>query len=194
MKRWAVWDTETTGLLIPGAPLDKQPHIIEFGAIMVAINDAGEMDTTPHPEHPAGQPFIDGQASWLINPGVPLEPIITKITGLTDDDLRGKPSFAEVLPEIVAFFLGVHGMVAHNLPFDKGMLVTELQRLGKEHAFPYPPEQICTVAHFVQTFGRRAKLNEVYKRVLGADMPIAHRALDDANMLTAICIKAEVLG
>lgn len=184
MKRWAVWDTETTGLLIPGAPLDKQPHIIEFGVVMVASAEFEGVEN----------PYVLDRHSWLINPGVPLEPIITKITGLTDDDLRGKPSFAEVLPEIVAFFIGVHGMVAHNLPFDKGMLVVELQRLGKEHAFPYPPEQICTVAHFVQTFGRRAKMTEVYARVMGKPLPQTHRALDDCSALAEICMKAEVLA
>ena len=188
MKRWAIWDTETTGLPIPGAPLEKQPHIIEFGVVEVLLDaPSGEIGFN-------AAPHVARTASWLINSGIPLEPVITKITGLTDDDLRGKPSFAEVLPEIVAFFLGVHGMVAHNLPFDRGMLVTELQRLGREHAFPYPPEQICTVAHFVPMFGRKAKMTEVHQRVLGRPLAQTHRALDDCKALAEICMKAEVLG
>jgi DNA polymerase-3 subunit epsilon len=178
MKRWLVFDTETTGLTVPStAPLEKQPKIIDLGLVEFTIFD-----------DPLSEPKLF-EHSWLINPGEQISAEITKITGLKDDDLRGQPSFPEILPELTRIFLGASGLIAHNLPFDLALLSNELRRCGKEHAFPYPPEQICTVAHYLPTYGRRAKLTEVYERVLGKPLAQKHRALDDARALTEIVIK-----
>lgn len=165
---WAAFDTETTGLLLPGAAaLKDQPKIIEIASIR-----------------------SDGKILELkLQPGEALSPEITKITGLKDDDLRGAPTFLQALPQIAAFFVGVEGIVAHNLPFDIGMLTTELKRCGKEFAFPYPPKQICTVAAFEHVKGRRMRLAETYQHVTGAELRQTHRALDDARALFEIATK-----
>ena len=60
------FDLETTGLpKAEGSDLDMQPKIIEFGAIKLD-EDLVESD----------------RIEFLCNPGYPLEPIITKITGI----------------------------------------------------------------------------------------------------------------
>lgn len=166
-----VYDNETTGLLKPQvSDLAQQPKIIEFA--VVAIDQSYERVS----EH-----------SWLINPGEEITPEITKITGLTNDDLRGKPRFIEVLPEIEQVFLGVTRVMAHNLPFDWGMLTNELKRIGREFAFPYPPQQVCTVQLASDLiFGRRAKMTELYEKTLGKPLAQTHRALDDVNALVEI--------
>jgi DNA polymerase III subunit epsilon len=165
-----IFDTETTGLLLPSdAALDSQPRIIEIGLIRIAGKKRAEF-------------------SWLINPGIPITEEITKITGLRDADVAGAPTFSEVVGELVEAFLGAEQLVAHNLPFDRGMLVTELRRLGREHAFPYPPRQLCTVAAFEHVKGRRMRLTELYEHALKRPLAQTHRALDDARALE------EVLG
>ena len=174
--RWLVFDTETTGLPVPSAAdLKSQPRIIELALVEI---------TADIKRGPCLR-----EASWLINPGQSLSAEITKITGLTDDDLKGALPFAAALQEIVPWFLGAHGLIAHNLPFDLTMLVNELRRLGKEYAFPYPPQQICTVAAFEHLKGRRMKMTELYQEVLGRELKQTHRALDDARALTEIVIK-----
>lgn len=184
MNRWLVMDTETTGLLLPGsAPLDKQPKIIELALIELEAEDI-MLDVAP---------IVKREVSWLINPGEPLSAVITKITGLTDDDLKGKPRFPEVLPEILPWFFGAHGAICHNAPFDFGMLINELKRCGKEFAFPYPPNQICTVQHYHTTFGRRAKLTEVYARVMKKPLAQKHRAIDDTRALAEIIVTDKVI-
>jgi DNA polymerase III epsilon subunit family exonuclease len=175
-ERWLVYDVETTGLLIPSAAeLTAQPSIIEFAIVEIIDN------------------VIARDAVWLINPGKPLTDEIIKITKLTDADLKDKPAFAAVLAEIVEWFVGAHGLVAHNLPFDLNMLVTELKRLGKEFAFPYPPEQLCTVSAFEHLKGRRMKLTELYQSSIGRELKQTHRALDDARALAEIVIKEGLL-
>lgn len=166
-----VYDTETTGLLKPQvSDLSQQPKIIEFA--LVEIDQSYERV---------------GEHSWMIHPGEDITPEITKITGITNDDLRGKPSFLQVLPEIEQAFFGRHRVMAHNLPFDWGMLTNELKRLGREFAFPYPPIQQCTVQLASDLiFGRRAKMTELYEKTLGRPLAQTHRALDDVNALVEI--------
>lgn len=176
-QRWLVLDTETTGLLKPSsAPLEAQPKIIELAVAEIWQGINGDLT-------------LGLKATWLVNPGEPLSAEITKITGLKDEDLKGAPPFQEVLKMAMPWFLGTFGMVAHNLPFDLGMLVNELRRLGKENAFPYPPRQVCTVAAFQPEWGRRPRLIELYERKLGRPLAQTHRALDDVMALVEIVLK-----
>ena len=46
--------------------------------------------------------------------------------GYTWDDLRGKPKFATIVHELLAFLVGA-GVVIHNAPFDVSFLNTNLR-------------------------------------------------------------------
>ncbi len=50
--------------------------------------------------------------------------------GFTRADLAGKPRFADICDEFLAF-LGDDPLVAHNAPFDFGFIDAELTRLGR---------------------------------------------------------------
>lgn len=166
-----ILDTETTGLLKP-AVLDasQQPKIIEFAA--KKIDDVtGE---------------LINQIEFLCNPGQPLESIITKITGLTDADLAGQPPFAHYVPQLAEFFRGERCMVAHNMPFDKGLVYWELVRLDLVTSFPWPTQQLCTVQLHIEEFGRRPKLTELYESRMGRKLAQKHRAMADVDALLEI--------
>lgn len=174
--RWVVFDVETTGLLLPSAAKkETQPRIVEIGIVILQAGNVVQ------------------EASFLLNPEQPISPEITKITGLRDEDVAHKSTFAAQLNAIVELFLGARGWAAHNLPFDRGMLVAELARIGLEYAFPYPPEQLCTVAAYHHLKGRNMKLTELYEHILGRKLAQTHRALDDARALAEILI-AEALA
>ena len=167
-----IFDTETTGFVLPSvAPADQQPRIIDLAAV--------KMDPM------SGEVYE--RIEFLLDPGMTLPSEITKITGLTDADLKGKPSFATVFPEVVDFFLGERCMLAHNLPFDKSMLYWELIRIGAETMFPYPPQQICTVNLFADEFGGKGpKLTALYESVMGIKLEQKHRAMADVEALVDI--------
>lgn len=165
-----IFDTETTGLIKnESLPLDKQPKIIEFGAIKVdeKFNRVGEL-------------------SFLINPKEKLEKIITKITGIKDSDLVDAKTFPYYYKTIVDFFLGETTFIAHNLPFDRGLLLFELQRMDKQYSFPWPYNHICTVELSRQINGKYMKLTNLYKHLFNTDPEQTHRALDDCEMLLKI--------
>lgn len=166
-----VFDTETTGLPLPDcADLDKQPKIIELA---VARIEDGK---------------ITAEHSWLFDPECKLDPVITKITGLTDADLAGKPKFRELLGEIEEAFGGAGQLLAHNAPFDVGLLAFELARACRT-GFPWPETTICTVQEFFFLKGRRLKLTELYELKLGRPLSQTHRAADDVRALCEIVIK-----
>ena len=167
-----IFDTETTGLLQPmSVPLEKQPRIIEIGAIK--IDHTGEID----------------HISQLINPGVEISDTITKITGIKQEDLTGMPSFLDVMPRLQEFFDGVDLIICHNAPFDTGMMQVEIQLSGKELIMP--PQTICTVQEYKPLFGHRPKLTELYEAIIGKPLMQSHRAIDDVRALYEVLLEDE---
>ena len=160
--RCIVWDCETTGLLLPSsAPLEKQPRIIELG--IVVVEDAQKV----------------AEYNWLINPDCEITAEITKITGITNEDLADKPKFRELLGEIEeAFGVSDFGF-CHNAPFDVGMMKNELARCART-GFPFPKEMICTAQEYTHVMGKRPRLIHLYEHIMGVPLAQTHRALDDA--------------
>ena len=172
-------DCETTGLPEPGlVPLDQQPRIIEFAAIKVEDKTLTPMTTI----------------QFMCNPGAPLDPIITKITGITDDMLAGKKKFAAYVKELSEFFFGQRSMVAHNEAFDHRMLELELERVGRLTQFPWPMERICTLERTQTRTGKFLKLTELYQQLFGKDPEQKHRALGDVEILLEVCVKLRAEG
>ncbi len=154
-----VLDFETTGLDT------SRERIIEVGAVKLLEGSVVDSFGT------------------LVNPGIPLKPKITEITGITDMMLRDQPTAETVLPQLMNF-IGDCAVAAHNASFDMGMLRSELKRLGKSYSGP----QIDTL-----TFARKLypqlkshRLSAVCK-ALGVSLKDAHRAVNDAAA-TAQCL------
>ena len=165
-----VFDLETTGLpKAEGADLNIQPRITEFGAIKLD-EDLEEIEVL----------------DFLVNPGIPLDPIITKITGLTDRDLKDKPPFIASLKKVTDFFLGERQLVAHNLPFDRTVLKFDLERIDKVTSFPWPPDQICTVEIGETIWNKKRKLVDLYKEITGKEHKGAHRSIADVRALIEV--------
>jgi DNA polymerase III epsilon subunit-like protein len=165
-----VFDTETTGLIkSKSLPLPQQPHIIEFAAVKL---------------DPSFEPYKE--INFKCNPGIPLDKIITDITGLTDDDLKDAKPFSAYLNDLVEFFLGERTMVAHNCSFDHDMLQLELARLARTTKFPWPPVQICTVEATAHLEGHRLHMTELYAKAMGKPLAQKHRAMDDVFALVDI--------
>jgi DNA polymerase III epsilon subunit-like protein len=165
-----IFDTETTGLLLPStAPISKQPRITEIGAISLSI--CGEMDCL----------------SQLINPEIKITEKITKITGIDNKKVKDAPTFKEFFPKLKEFFCQTDILIAHNAPFDVGMLEAEFNRNGC--SFPIPQTVLCTVQEYMPVFGFRPSLIQLYKKIVGKDLNQTHRALDDVEALLEILIK-----
>jgi DNA polymerase III epsilon subunit-like protein len=168
--KFAVFDTETTGLPFHFlSDINQQPRIIEFGGI---ITDGNE---------------IFDRLEFICNPGIAIEAIITQITGLTNEDLDGKPDFGVFIPKLCEFFAQADAAIAHNLSFDEGRLTDDLNRRGAAlKDISYPALGLCTVEQTAPIFGRPMKLIELYRHYVG-EYEQKHRALDDVIRLHEVC-------
>lgn len=166
--RYAIFDTETTGLVnMASANLDDQPQIIEFAGIV--------MDED-------GVILLSFERLYKNN--APISPTITRITGLTDEKLVGGGAFD--CDPINDFFAQADMAVAHNLSFDTAMLGFEFARQGKKLALP--AKAVCTVEATSHILGRRMKLAQLYSHCFKEDFAGAHRAAVDVKALARIVV------
>src|ERR671931_278120 len=96
---------------------------------------------------PVGGGRIGQAFAPLVDPGVPIPPFITRLTGITDRMVAGRPRLEAVLSELRAAFEG-RVFVAHNASFDYAFLKQSFARAGygrATHASPLPSERLCTM-------------------------------------------------
>ena len=131
---------------------------------------------------------VIGEFQTLINPGVPLPPFITVLTGITEAMLLPAPRIEEVFPQLLEF-LGNETetvLVAHNAPFDIGFLKAAANALG----YNFPKFQVLDtvkIARQVLTKDevRNYKL-ETLSHFFHTDTAPTHRALDDVRATVSV--------
>jgi predicted DnaQ family exonuclease/DinG family helicase len=147
-------DLETTGLD------SKTDRIIEIGAVRFANGASGE------------------EYSTFVNPGMQIPTHITRLTGITNENVAPAPSFGAVAPGLVEF-IGDMPICGHQIDFDINFLNEEFKRIALPKVFV---QQIDTalISRIVNLPVTRYTLGAVAK-ALGVPLENAHRALDDAR-------------
>lgn len=155
----AIVDLETTGT---HAGRDR---ITEIGIVRVDADAAG------------GPPRVSEWSS-LIDPEVPIPPVIQALTGITDAMVAGAPTFAALASD-VRERLGDSIFVAHNARFDHGFLKHAFARAG----LPFAARPLCTVRLSRRLFPDVEGGHGLDAVVARHDIAVAgrHRALGDAR-------------
>ena len=122
-----------------------------------------------------GHEIVD-QFISLVNPEIPIQPFVVKLTGINNEMLRLAPKFHEVAKRIIEITQDCI-IVAHNAVFDYRILCTEFRRLGYE----FNAKNLCTVA-LAQRLLPEQPSHSLGKlvRALGIPMADRHRASGDA--------------
>src|SRR3954454_8232111 len=165
-QRAVVFDTETTGL----DPLAGD-RVIEIACVEL------------HRDLPTGNTF-----HALIDPERDVPEDSTRVHGMTRADLAGKPRFAEIVDDLLAF-LGDSPLIAHNAPFDFGFLNAELDRLGRaplDHA-----RMIDTLALAKTRYPGLPNSLDALCRRFGIDLSerTSHNALLDCRLLSDVYVE-----
>src|SRR6201996_9351852 len=154
---FTVVDVETTGW----AP--DEAGITEIGAVRV---HAGT---------------VVAEFGSLVNPGTPVPPAITELTGISAQMLASAPPVAAVLPGLLAFAEG-SVLAAHNAPFDLRFLTAACAGMGRD----WPEFEVLDTVRLARHL--LAAPQEVPDRKLatlarffGTPVQPSHRALDDAR-------------
>jgi len=146
-RTYVALDLETTGLD------PERDAIIEIGAVKFCDNI---LDTY----------------STFVNPGRPIPPPITELTGIADGDVRSAPGLYDVLPELLEF-LSDHPIVGHSVDFDLACLAPHTDALDNAS---YDTFELASI---LVTEADRYSLISL-TTLLGLELDQAHRALDDA--------------
>ena len=155
---YAVVDVETTG----GSSFGPD-RITEIAAVVIERGEIARVYET------------------LVNPLRPIPPMVTRLTNITWDMVRGAPTFREIVPQVADAIRG-HVFVAHNAGFDWRFVTSEIARATGERL---EGRRLCTVKM------ARKLLPQLHRRSLdylarhyGVENAARHRAGGDA-MATA---------
>jgi DNA polymerase III subunit epsilon len=149
-----IFDLETTGINI------TQDRIIEIAVIKLMPN--GEMLRKSH----------------VLNPTIPIPPESTVFHGLTDADVKDKPTFKEVAREYVKFLEGADLAGFAVLKLDIPMLVEEFIRAGVE--FEYGKRKIIDAQKIFHLMEKRT-LSAAYKFYVNKELTNSHSAETDTE-------------
>jgi DNA polymerase III subunit epsilon len=159
---FTVVDVETTGW----AP--EEAGITEIGAVRVKGGT------------------VIAEFGSLVNPGTPVPPVITDLTGISDQMLASAPPVAAVLPGVLAFAEG-SVLAAHNAPFDLRFLTAACADMG----YDWPGFEVLDTVRLARHL--MATPQEVPDRKLatlatffGTPVRPSHRALDDARATAVV--------
>src|SRR5512133_2277921 len=160
---FVVVDLETTGLR-PGSS-----HICEIGAVRVRELELQE------------------EFELLVDPGVPIGPTISALTGLRDADLRGAPHPAIAVRRFLEF-AGDAVVVAHNARFDLAFLDRETERLSGARLAGPVVDTVGLARRLLAGRTPRAGLASL-AHFFGTDAQPCHRALPDAQATAEILVQ-----
>ncbi|MGI8421676.1 MAG: exonuclease domain-containing protein [Gaiellaceae bacterium] len=151
---FVVVDLETTGLR-PGTA-----GICEIGAVRVEGLELGASFET------------------LVNPGVPLSPAISALTGIEQRELRGAPT-PQVAVRRFLDFAGDAVLVAHNARFDMSFLDRETERLTGRRIGAPVIDTVGLARRLLSSWDTKASLAAL-AHFFGTGVRPCHRALADA--------------
>ena len=156
-KPLVIFDLETTGLDL------VKDRIIQISYIKV--NPNGEEE----------------RGDELINPEKPIEPIITQLTGISNEDVKDKPTFKQLAQTFADKFTGCDFAGFNSNHFDIPLLAEEFLRAGIDFDFSNCRMiDACTIFKKME----RRNLAAAYKFYCGRKMEEdfeAHRADQDTE-------------
>lgn len=169
---FCILDLETTG----GSPADSA--ITEIGAVKYV---AGERT---------------GTFQTLVNPGVPIPPFITVLTGITQAMVVEAPRIGEALPAFLEF-LGDAVIVGHNVRFDLSFLNAAAVQLGYGKLPNRWTDTYRIARRLIRSEVRDLKLGTLAAH-FGSPITPNHRAFEDvsatADVFWSLLERAGTLG
>ena len=156
-KPLVVFDLETTGLDL------VKDRIIQISYIKV---------------YPDGK---EERGDELINPERPIPQLVTELTGISDDDVKDKPTFKELAQTIADKFIGCDFAGFNSNHFDVPLLAEEFLRAGID--FDFSKCRLIDACNIFRKMERR-NLAAAYKFYCGRKMEEdfeAHRADQDTE-------------
>lgn len=160
----AIFDLETTGVNVA---IDR---IVEISIVRIKVDGTEDIKTE------------------LINPTIPIPPETTKIHGISDGDVKDKPTFAEFAPELAQFLQNCDLSGYNILKFDLPLIVEEFLRADVD--FELKNRRVIDVQNIFHKMEPR-NLSAAYKYYCNKELINAHSAKAD-TIATFEILKAQL--
>ncbi len=124
-----------------------------------------------------------GEFQTLVNPGVPIPPMITVLTGITEAMVYPAPWIAEVLPQFLEFLGTADGATVvggHNIRFDVSFLDAALTARGYGRLAHRRVDTVALARRLVRDEVPNLRLSTLARHFRTRTEPV-HRALADAR-------------
>ncbi len=118
----------------------------------------------------------------LMDPGMAIPPKITSLTGITDEMVRGKPRFGEVLLMINEMFKDAV-FVSHNVPFDWSFFAYNNR---KYHKIDMKMPSLCTLRLARKMLTLQSNTLENVAKHFQIKLVDAHRAMNDTRAVKGV--------
>ena len=181
--RALIFDTETTGMVRWKLPPEheSQPDLIQLGMLLVETVDWS----------------AKARLSTLVRlpDGVRIDPGAKQAHGISEQDCEGYGVAAVVACSLFnQLCLQADAIVAHNMSFDRSVMLTALYRLGKKPDRMAGKRIICTMELSTDVLKLPGKyggykwptLAEAYRHFAGEEIEGAHDALVDTQACLAV--------
>lgn len=165
--RQVVLDTETTGL-----SADNGDRVIEIGCVELFNRK------------------LTGQHLHLyLNPDRDSHEEALKVHGISNEFLKDKPRFEEVVDEFLNFVMDSE-LIIHNAPFDVGFLNKELERVNRPPLKKHVLSVVDTLSMAKEMYpGKRNSLDALCDRLeVDNSSRTLHGALLDAELLAEVYV------
>lgn len=161
---YVVFDVETTGLSA------ERDRLIEIAAIK--IKDGKEVDSFES----------------YINPRRKISELITRLTSITDEDVRNAPFEEEVMQNFYNWLEDDDILVAHNAKFDLGFIGKSFERLGIVNELHYGSIDTLFISRAINKEMKRHGLSNLAK-FYKVKLVQHHRAIYDTKATADVFVR-----
>jgi len=157
---WLICDTETTGIPI-GSKLTEIAFLVVQNMEVVS------------------------EFSTLLDPCIPIPEEVTKITGITNEMVAGKPIFADIADQLCELIAKSKTLIFYNADFDVGHIKYELTSVKLSLPEVSIVDPLIWVRNFDKFMKGKSLTNVAAKHSICID-GVAHRALADCKLLHGV--------
>jgi DNA polymerase III epsilon subunit family exonuclease len=160
---FVVFDLETTGVS------HRSDRICEIGAVRIRSLELADTFQT------------------LVAPNTAVPQAVRRLTGLSDDALRGAPGVRTAIRRFSAF-AGPSVLIAHNARFDVGFVNRELERMTGKRIAATVIDTVPLARNLLQRRVQRTSLGSL-AYFFGVSVRPCHRALPDAQATAEVFLR-----